>query len=239
MSFQAKLADLVKANAATGGRIAQTAQVSPDAMIEIPADVADHVTVYSGTRIGKFSYLNVGCVIYGHSTIGRFCSLGRNVEVGLAEHPSHFLSTHPFQVARSLFMSHPGYAAIKRKPWRFHRPTTIEHDVWIGAKACISGGVTIGTGAIVAATAVVTRDVPPYAIVGGVPARVIRYRFSPRIIERLLALAWWDLPLEKLSDLPFDDIEACVEALEMIRAHSGRVENPVKPGSEDTPMGNR
>ena len=76
----------------------------------------------------------------------------------------------------------------------------IGHDVWIGANALILPEVTIGDGAVIAAGAVVTRDVPPYAIVGGVPARVIRYRFSPEMIDAFLEIKWWDWPLEKIKE---------------------------------------
>ena len=88
----------------------------------------------------------------------------------------------------------------------------------IGINAVIMDGVTVGDGAIVASNSVVTKDVPPYAIVGGVPAKLIRYRFSPEIIEALLELRWWDLPVEKWKNLPFNDVPRCVEELRKIRA---------------------
>ena len=75
-------------------------------------------------------------------------------------------------------------------------------------------GLTIGDGAVIGANAVVTRDVPPYAIVGGIPARIIRYRFEPEIIEKLLALQWWNLPDEQIAALPFDDVAECIRILE-------------------------
>jgi acetyltransferase-like isoleucine patch superfamily enzyme len=206
------------ANSVAGGRIAKTASVSEKAIIETPIDIADHVTVYGGASIGSFTYVNVGTVIYGKVHIGRFCSIGRNTEIGLAHHPVNFLSTHPFQVARSLFLRHPGYESIRRKPWQFHKDTQIGNDVWIGAKTGIASGVTIGDGAILAAGAIVVADVPPYAIVGGVPAKIIRYRFDPEVINALKELRWWDLPLEKLENIPFDDIQACIQALRLIRS---------------------
>ena len=97
-------------------------------------------------------------------------------------------------------------------------PCHIGNDVWIGRNAVIKDGVTVGDGAIIGTSAVVTKDVPPYAIVVGVPARIIRYRFSPEIIEALLELRWWDLPLEKIQHLPFNDVPRCVEELRKIRA---------------------
>ncbi|MGB0498557.1 MAG: CatB-related O-acetyltransferase, partial [Rubricella sp.] len=92
------------------------------------------------------------------------------------------------------------------------------NDVWIGARAIIMSGVTIADGAIVAAGAVVTKDVEPYAIVGGNPARVIRYRFEQRVIERLMALSWWDWDHarigEALPDFRALDVEAFLEKYE-------------------------
>lgn len=199
------------------GRIASTAGVSDKAIIESPVDIAHNATVYGGVSIGKYSYINVSTVVYGNTTIGRYCSIGRSVEIGLANHPNDFLSTHPFQVAKSLFMNEPGYASVKRKAWRFHLPTAIGHDVWVGAKACINSGVTVGTGAIIAAGAVVTKDVEPYTIVGGVPAKVIKMRFSQDRINSLLKTKWWELPLEIIHDLSFDDIDECISRLTTIR----------------------
>lgn len=200
-----------------GGRIAKTAYLHPSVRLDLPVDISDNVTVYENSGIGRFTYINVGCVLYANSHIGRFCSVGRSVEIGLARHPIDYLSTHPFQCRNSLFNRYPGYAEIKRKSWQFHPPTHIGNDVWIGAKAGILSGVTVGDGAIIAAGTIVTKDVPPYAIVGGIPAKIIRYRFSESVIEDLLALKWWDLELADLQHLAFDDIEQCVAQLKAIR----------------------
>lgn len=201
-------------NHEAGGRIAKTSFVGKNAFLEIPVDIADNVTFYGGSSIGAYSYINVGSVVFGNVKIGRFCSIGRGVELGLAQHPVEYLSTHPFQVANSLFTRNKIYNSIKRVPWQFHKETIIGNDVWIGSKASIVSGVKIGNGAIVAAGAVVSCDVPDYAIVGGVPAKIIRLRFRSEIIEKLLKLAWWNLPLEKINDLPFDNIDQCIETLE-------------------------
>lgn len=149
--------------------------------------------------------------------IGRFVSIGRNVEIGLAKHPIDYLSSHPFCVANTLFERSEGYDKIQRLPWSFHAPTIIGNDVWIGAKACVISGVTIGNGAIIAAGSVVTKNVPPYAIVGGVPSKIIRYRFSEQQITSLEQLKWWELPLEKIKNLPFNDIDLCIEQLYQLR----------------------
>ena len=197
-----------------GGRIASSAYVHPSATLTVPIDIADNVTIYGGCEIGQFTYLNVGCVVYSNTSIGKYCSIGRFVEMGLAQHPISYLSTHPFQCANSLFTRFPGYSEIHRKPWRFHPPTTIGNDVWIGAKVNILSGVNIGNGSIIAAGSVVTKDIPPYSIVGGIPAKVIKMRFSDEIIEKLEAIRWWDMSLDTLKDLPFESIEECIEILE-------------------------
>jgi len=208
---------LSQQNSAAGGRIAATATVPEQIGLEFPVNIADQVVIYADSSIGAFTYVNSGSTIFGEVTIGRFCSIGGRVEIGLAEHPTHFLSTHPFQVARSLFLKHPHYAEVKRLAWRFHKKTTVGNDVWIGNGAAITGGVTIGNGAVIAAGAVVTQDVEPYSIVGGVPAKLIRKRFDQNAIDQLQELAWWSLDLADIGQLPFDDIDACIAELKEIR----------------------
>lgn len=200
-----------------GGRIAGTSYLHPSVEFSYPLDIADNVTIYENSQIGQYSYINVGSVLYANSHIGKFCSIGRFVEIGLAKHPIDWLSTHPFQCRNSLFGRYKDYSDIKRLGWKFHEKTNIGHDVWIGAKVNIASGVNIGHGAIIAAGAVVTKDVPPYAIVGGIPAKIIRYRFSESIIHDLLELEWWHLDINNLMNLPFNDINECIKLLKKIR----------------------
>lgn len=124
-------------------------------------------------------------------TIGRYCSIGPEVKAGMGFHPSRgFVSTYPAFYCKNndgctkSFVNEDLFEEIK--------DIRIGNDVWIGARAIILDGVTIGNGAIVGAGAVVTKDVPDYAVVGGVPAKLIRYRFEPADIEFLKKLAWWD-----------------------------------------------
>lgn len=141
--------------------------------------------------------------------IGNFCSIATDARIFCqAGHPTHLPSTFPFRT----LMTNPAGGnqdAVTRGPVR------IGHDVWIGAAALVLDGVTIGTGAVVAAGAVVTRDVPPYAIVAGNPARIIRHRFPPEIVAELLEIAWWEWPDEKIRAFEphfYGDIESFVAA---------------------------
>lgn len=126
--------------------------------------------------------------------IGKFCAIARDVKFIMngANHQMNGISTYPF------FIFGGGWEGAAPKPGQlpYKGDTIVGNDVWIGYDALIQPGVTIGDGAIIAARSVVTADVPPYAIVGGNPARVLRSRFSPEQEARLLAIGWWDRPIE-------------------------------------------
>ncbi|MDP6781505.1 MAG: CatB-related O-acetyltransferase [Alphaproteobacteria bacterium] len=92
--------------------------------------------------------------------------------------------------------------------------TVVGNDVWVGSNAVICAGVTISDGAVIAAGAVVISDVPAYAIVGGTPARILKYRFDDKIIKSLLRIKWWDRDPELIQNLPFDDVNGCIDILE-------------------------
>lgn len=149
------------------------------------------VEIISGTQIGDYSYVNAGSIIVS-GIIGKFCSIGYFCQIGVHEHPIDFMSTSPFLYGKENILK-------AETSWDdIYSPPLIGNDVWIGSKAIILQGVKIGDGAVIAAGAVVTKDVPPYAIVGGVPAKVIKYRFNEKEIDFLLKCKWWDMPPEGL-----------------------------------------
>lgn len=148
------------------------------------------------------------------TTIGKFCSIAANVIIGAGEHPLNYLSTSPFFYNEDL-----GFAKGAREIYL--SPVHVGNDVWICDNVFIKGGVTIGDGAVLAAGAVVTKDVPPYAVVAGVLAKVLKYRFAPDIVQKLLELKWWNLPIEEIRQLPFKNIEKCFEIAEHISKKEG------------------
>ncbi len=145
-------------------------------------------------QFGDFVYVGDGSIL-NHVTVGKFCSIGPSVKIGPGMHPTRFVSTFP------AFYSMGEQCRISfadREYFDADRRVMIGNDVWIGANAIIMNGVTIGDGAVVAAGAVVTKDVQPYTIVGGVPAILIKNRFDEDTIHFLQNLRWWDRDVEWL-----------------------------------------
>ena len=157
----------------------------------------DRFSILHNCQIGSYTYITTNCEI-SNCQIGKFCSVAGGVKIGLGKHPLDKISTSP------VFYSNKNRMGIK---WNNDLTvsessrTHIGNDVWIGTNAIIVGGVRVGTGAVIAAGAVVTKDVPPYAVVAGVPARVIKYRFSQDVIDALLNCQWWNLPESDLINI--------------------------------------
>lgn len=169
------------------------------------------------SKIGSYSYIGINTWII-NSEVGKFCSIATDVSVGLAEHTLSYISTSP------IFTETPngaGHSWIDKSLINPSKPTYIGNDVWIGFRALIKSGVTIGNGAIIGAGAIVTKDVPPYAIVAGVPAKIIRYRFSQEIIAELENLKWWDWNendlKENISSFQNDSVEIGINKLSNIK----------------------
>ncbi|MEY8673893.1 CatB-related O-acetyltransferase [Francisella philomiragia] len=143
--------------------------------------------------IGDFTY--VASKTHIHQTkIGKFCSIGPGCRIGLGKHPtSRFVSTHPAFFSMS---KQSQVTFVDKNYFTEFENINIGNDVWIGANVLVVDGVNIGSGAIIAAGSVVTKDVPPYAVVGGVPAKVIKFRFEKDEVEKLLKVKWWDMDIE-------------------------------------------
>ena len=201
--------------------IGPRAKVHPTAELEAPVRVYGTAEIKAFCRVGAYTYMGNRCVISRDSIIGRYCSLARDVEIGADEHPTNFLSTHPFQYQNTHFSETLDYSDISRVDFSLPKGAEIGHDVWIGAKVFIRRAVKVGHGAIIASNSVVTKDVPPYAIVGGTPAKIIRYRFNQDIINALLELEWWNLPINTLKDISFNDITSAIQQIKKIKdAHT-------------------
>ena len=167
---------------------------------------------FMNSTIGDNSFVQKQSVVM-NADIGKFCSIASKVSIGLGNHPITMVSTHPAfysssQPLAKTFSDKDSFQPFKR--------IEIGHDVWLGQSTMIMDGVTIGTGAVIAAGAVVTKNIPPYAIAAGVPARIIKYRFDDRIIDGLLKSKWWNKSEEWLAknDASFRDPEKFLALLE-------------------------
>ncbi len=160
--------------------------------------IADRCTFGGNIKIGYATTLGMNNFFHGDITIGKYCQVGGDVAIHGSNHPMNYMTTY---INKNLFKGE--LHSLKQS-----NKIKIGNDVWIGHNVIIVGNVTIGNGAILAAGAVVNKDVAPYTIVGGVPAKAIRKRFSDTIIQEIEALNWWDLSdddLEKIKPLFFKD----------------------------------
>ena len=150
------------------------------------------------STIGDASYLGHDCQV-ADTTIGKFCAIAAHVRIGPPNHPMERPSLHRFTYVPEYYDASLSRDAAFFEARRAAR-VTIGNDVWIGHGVTVLAGVTVGDGAVLAAGAVVVKDVAPYTIVGGVPGRVIRERFSREIAGKLAKIAWWDWPFEVVME---------------------------------------
>lgn len=237
ITITAQLTEALR-NAGVESFLPDGAQIPHDTELEAPCSLK-WVDAHYRLRIGAFSY----CVS-GHLfdvEMGRYTSIGENVQMGRGDHPIKWLSTSPaFYIAEG-FMNvgqgrphltefnsfHPELEGRDAVPGP--RKIVIENDVWIGHGAFVRPGIKIGTGAVVAAYSVVTKDVPPYAIVGGNPAKIIRYRFEESFIARLLRTRWWSRAPWQFNGIDLSRPQANIELIEERVANT----EPYEPGLVD------
>jgi virginiamycin A acetyltransferase len=152
---------------------------------------------YRQYQIGNYTYGRPQILQWGEGTtltIGRFCSISTGAQILLGgNHRMDWATTYPFPAFFAQHANIKGYAPSKGN-------VSIGNDVWIGFDAIVLSGVSVGDGAVIAAKAVCTKDVPPYAIVAGNPARIVRYRFDEDIIAALLKIRWWDWPIQDVHN---------------------------------------
>ena len=190
--------------------------------VEPPVRFLGRFVIRSDTRLGAFCEFGREVEVQA-ATIGRYCEVGPGSLLGATGHPTTWLSVSSFQYKKATWGWHPSAdtsdvidpEAGGRQSFRSVAGdlATIGNDVWIGANVVVLRGVTIGDGAIIAANAVVTKDIPPYSIAGGVPAKVIRPRVTDDLRDELQALAWWRFSPNQLSGIPYDDPAEAVRQL--------------------------
>ncbi len=197
----------------------QTVFFDQDGTVEPYAAILQGVEI---PTIGSFSYSLSG--LPPSTRIGRYCSISWGVQVMALNHHMSFASTSSFSYDPHFVIfrkcleddaveSFGRYGGQPSRPNRIDAPV-IEHDVWIGQDVLLARGITLGTGCVVGAGAVVTGSVPPYAIVGGNPARLIRFRFPEELVSRLLQSSWWTYKVSDFAHLRYDDPLTFVAQLE-------------------------
>jgi phosphonate metabolism protein (transferase hexapeptide repeat family) len=153
-------------------------------------------TIINNSFIDSFTYIGKNGVVQ-NAQIGKFCSIANDVCIGPGKHPIDNFSTATIFYRKKNTLN---IELIEQDIFfEEYETVTIGHDVWIGTRAIVLDGITVGNGAVIAANSVVTKDVPPYAIVAGVPAKIIKYRFNDDKINKLNDSKWWELDLNEIK----------------------------------------
>jgi acetyltransferase-like isoleucine patch superfamily enzyme len=171
--------------------------------IELPCAIHEQIDLPNNINIGAYSIIHKFGMVYENIKIGRYCSIAPRVSIAAPSHPSDWLSTNIFQYLKDWCgkkndISQP--IDYIEKSNRTRITTIIEDDVLIYSNSIICAGVKIGTGAIICANTVITKDVPPFAVVAGNPNKIIQYRFEQNVIDKILESKWWEYDLEKIKD---------------------------------------
>lgn len=210
-------------------------------LVEPPVRFLGPFVIRADTYVGAFTEFGREVEVQA-ATFGRYCEIGPGSLIGATGHPTSWLSVSAFQYKKAAWGWHPSAddnqvidpEAGGRQSFRSVAGdvATIGNDVWLGANVVVLRGVTIGDGCIVAANAVVTKDIPPYSIAGGIPARVIRPRVEDDVRAELTALRWWQFSPNQLSGIQYDDPARAVAQLRP-RVEAGL--EPYEPGFVEIP----
>lgn len=194
------------------GKVSLLAFITQTSFISKKAKINRFAKIYSSSIL-EYSYIGSGTEVV-NSKIGKYSSIAKNCNIGLATHTLNFISTCPIFTEKK---NGTGSSWIEKDIVNQEINTVdIGNDVWIGNRATVLCNVKVGNGVIIGTGAIVTKDVPDYAIVAGVPAKIIRYRFNKEIIDKLLEISWWNMPEEKIkkhikffqrSDITIDILE--------------------------------
>lgn len=183
-------------------------------------EVKERVLIRS-SELGDYTYVERHSELI-YTTTGKFCAIAADVRLNALNHPVERVSQHKFTYRPNEYFTGKKLDKAFREQRLTGGRVTLGHDVWVGHGAIVLPGVNIGTGAVIGAGAVVTRNVEPYAIVAGVPARFVRWRFAPDTVQRLLKLAWWDWSHDRLADA-VEDMQT-LTAEQFCDRHDGGIE---------------